>query len=413
MNIYTALNFDFVNESVNNDSFDETIYAVARDINRMANKTAIDKTDIIYLCLAGIIKNDSTYSLENIEKEIEQITKNSFKKYSLQIDISNFIGPFSLHIQNMIVRCKNQNQIQSNGGLSIKDSCFFIYDIAVDLANEISRRFQININEHEIALISMHIGFAIEEAINQDFNNYKLNILVGLGNYLTLQPFIEKIKSYIPYACTITAFLPSLSVEDLKEYDFLISLNKNVFMPINTCVITPLLTPNDVKEIQDYANHSMENKKKRQFELLFKMYFNEKYFYCNKELNEQYAVLDLLCNELEKDKIVDHRFKSSVFVREAIDSTNIEDKYAIPHAMDFIAKKTMMSIFINPNGIKWNNSTVKIIVLGALNKKNVVYLRIIYDFIIEMLSDPDCFSKLIEARSINEFQSILFSEKKG
>lgn len=84
--------------------------------------------------------------------------------------------------------------------------------------------------------------------------------------------------------------------------------------------------------------------------------------------------------------------------------------YAIPHAMEFIANETSMCIYINPKGISWGENEVKIVFLSAINRNNVKNLRLLYDLIVETVSDMDCFSKLIQCKTINQFYSVLFSD---
>ena len=77
--------------------------------------------------------------------------------------------------------------------------------------------------------------------------------------------------------------------------------------------------------------------------------------------------------------------------------------------MEFIANQTAMCIYINPKGITWNDNNVKIVFLSAFNHNNVSNLRLLYDLIIDTVSDNDCFSKLIQCKTINEFNNVLFS----
>lgn len=145
---------------------------------------------------------------------------------------------------------------------------------------------------------------------------------------------------------------------------------------------------------------------------MFKLYFDPNLFFADTTITKKNDILNYLCENPENQKIVDKEFKPSVFLREAIASTDNTNMYAIPHAMDFIAKRTVISVFINPKGISWGVSNVKIVFLSAINRKNVTNLRILYDFLIDMVSNPSCFSKLIQAKSIEEFSNYLFEENK-
>ena len=410
LNLYTILNFDFIEDIKLPTDLNQDIFDLAVETNKVLNTSKINKTNSIYNSLLGVL-NTQNVQLSNFEKDIQSLTENVFKKYSLNIDIDEFLSIFSRHIHDMIIRCRHMNSVQSDGGLSMKESCFFIYDVAVSLANEISKKYKISINENEIALISMHIGFLIEKSIDQEIQNNELNILFYISSYITNKSFIENIKQAIPYYSNITILTEVNDSLPLSNYDLLITTSKlKLSIPVNQCIISSLFNSEDKIKIIDSANKVMKIKKKEKFKTLFQLYFNANHFFINTGFTQREDVLKFLCNNLETQKIVNKDFKSSVFLREAIASTDIAGMYAIPHAMDFIAKKTIISVFINPKGIEWGNSSVKIVFLSAINRKNVTSLRILYDFIIDMVSQPSCYSKLIQAKNIQEFANYLFEE---
>ena len=410
LNLYTILNFDFIEDMKLPTDLNKDIFDLAVETNKLLNVSKINKTNSIYNSLLGVL-NTQNVQLSNFEKDIRSLTENVFKKYSLNIDIDEFLSIFSRHIHDMIIRCRHMNSVQSDGGLSMKESCFFIYDVAVSLANEISKKYKISINENEISLISMHIGFLIEKSIDQEIQNDELNILFYISSYITDKSFIENIKQAIPYHSNITVLTEVNDSLSLSKYDLLITTSKlKLSIPVNQCIISSLFNSEDKLKIIDSVNKVMKVKKKEKFKTLFQLYFNANNFFINTGFIQREDVLKFLCNNLETQKIVNKDFKSSVFLREAIASTDIAGMYAIPHAMDFIAKKTIISVFINPKGIEWGNSSVKIVFLSAINRKNVSSLRILYDFIIDMVSRPSCYSKLIQAKNIQEFANYLFEE---
>lgn len=414
LNLCTVFNFDYADQEIAYDSIvDATILELAKDLNERLNPTASNKTISLYNCLIGVLKNkvsEASYIVPEFEKKIAKITQEVFQRYSLDIDISNFIHMFALHIHNMILRCKHENSIQNNGGLSIKDSCLFIYDVAVSISDEIAKQFQIHLNPYEISLISMHIGFAIENSLNHQFPDHQLKLIVDTGQYGSKDQFIKKLRAIIPYETEISLFSELPQLQDMKAYDLFITTSNlpHPSIPILSCILSPFLTTEDKKRVLDLVNKVIQHKKKKRFSTFFQMYFNKQNFFVSTRLNTREDVLSFQCAKLEEQGIVDAEFKSSVFVREAIASTDITNMYAIPHAMEFIAKQSAISVFINPEGITWGDSKVKIVFLSAINKQNIANLRIIYDFIIDIVSNPDHFAKLTQANNIEEFSNYLF-----
>lgn len=410
LNLLTILNFDFDNDVPLDSSIDSTIYSIANELDQLLNKSNSSKVTPIYYCLVGVIETPKK-DMSTFEKEIEEITTRTFKKFSLDIDVSSFLNIFSKHIFDMITRCKHNNLIQLDGGISLKESCFYIYDVAVNLANEITKKYEITINQNEISLISMHIGFAIENYLDQTIQNDHLNIALSTSPYVSAELFAAKVKDIIPVDAKLNISPQCDTIHNINRNDLFITTN-NFFLPISIpkCLVSPLLTTDDKAKIKTSIDLVLHKKKIQHSKNLFNMFFSRNLFFVNTELNTRKDVLDYMFNELKKEKIVDHEFNSSVLVREAMTPTCINNKYSIPHAMDFIAKKTVISVFINPNGIQWDDQVVKVVFLSAINKRNIVNLRIIYDFVIDMVSDDQIFAKLIQADSIESFYNTLFEE---
>ncbi|MEG0959140.1 MAG: PTS sugar transporter subunit IIA [Erysipelotrichaceae bacterium] len=414
LNLCTILDFDYTNRDLEYaQNTDNIILKLSQDINDKLNKDNTDKTLSIHNCLIGVLKSktiEESYTVPEFEKQITKITHNVFERYSLDIDISKFIKIFALHIHNMIIRCMHENSIQSIGGLSIKDSCLFIYDVAVSISDEIAKQFDIHINTYEISLISIHIGFAIENSLNPQINENCLRIVADIGQYNFEEQFLKKLKTIIPYDTEIVLSSTFQDLQNIKEYDLFITTAqiKNTTIPIVTCVLSPFLTLEDKNKLLDIVNVVLQNKRKKRISSFFKIFFDKQNFFVDTQLNQRDGVLNFLCSKLEEQGIVDCNFKTSVHVREAIASTDITNRYAIPHAMEFLARKSTISVFINPNGIQWGDSQVKIVFLSAINKQNVTNLRIIYDFIIDIVSDSNHFLKLAQAKNIEEFTNYLF-----
>lgn len=314
LNLYAILNFDFQDNSDFPEVVDDKIYDLSVEVDHRLNDSCISKVVPIYYSLLGVL-NVSTMRMTTFEKEIEQITKKVFEKYSLNIDVSSFLPVLAKHIHDMILRCRNGNPIQTNGGLSIKESAFFIYDVTVSLAGEISKKYHVQINQNEISLIAMHVGFLIENSLDYQLSDDTLRIILNSGSYVWSAHYQKILRDIIPYKCEIVLFSELQNLKDLSKYDFLVTFSKNSKpVSIAQCVISPLFTSSDRIKVTEVVNTIIAKKKKEQFKTLFKLYFNENNFFVQTSLNKREDVLSFLCENLEKEKVVDKEFRSSVFL---------------------------------------------------------------------------------------------------
>ena len=135
----------------------------------------ISKAELYYLTLIiASNSNPQNYSLvtsDNIGDFIDDyfisLTKNAVRKleevYYLDPFDNTFIVNFTIHIDNMIQRARNNLSMKNPLTINIKTSYPLIYDMAVYLASEIGSFEKITISEDEITFIAFYIGAYLEK----------------------------------------------------------------------------------------------------------------------------------------------------------------------------------------------------------------------------------------------------------
>ncbi|MFY0930595.1 PRD domain-containing protein, partial [Lactobacillus paragasseri] len=89
-----------------------------------------------------------------------------WSNYHINLDNDNFKDRFALHLDRLIARAR-QEKIQHNPiATNIKNSSPTIYECAVIIADRISQKLNITIDDNEIGYIAMHIGNAMAEQIS-------------------------------------------------------------------------------------------------------------------------------------------------------------------------------------------------------------------------------------------------------
>lgn len=96
--------------------------------------------------------------IEQAQKAVKQVEDH----YCLEPFSEDFIAKFAIHIQNLFFRAEHHYQINNPLTDEIKLSYPLIYDISVSIAQYLSKTAQLEINEHEIAYIALHIGSYFE-----------------------------------------------------------------------------------------------------------------------------------------------------------------------------------------------------------------------------------------------------------
>ncbi|MCR0335032.1 PRD domain-containing protein [[Clostridium] innocuum] len=131
-----------------------------------------EKNQLIFLLMSKTARLDRSIQTKKqtqnfISQEYIAFTKQLIENinyiYYIDLNDSDFINFFSLHLKNVLFRWNN-NTFNVN---PFSDQIFIqnplIYDIAVYIANEIHNRYHCRLNKDEITFISLHIGAVIEK----------------------------------------------------------------------------------------------------------------------------------------------------------------------------------------------------------------------------------------------------------
>lgn len=202
--LYRMRTDHYVSQPINNisDHSDNIESKIANEICTQYSahcNIAPTKDDIFYISslLEGIIKPINQNHLisskdilsEDFIEDIREILLNVFSYYMLEINFDEYLYSFALHIHGLI---KRANSIQSSGNdflYNIKKNCPFIYDVSVNIAQKLNKKYNIHIADSEIGYISIHIGYLIESS-NTDSD--KVSILLLCHDYHHIDSNIEK-----------------------------------------------------------------------------------------------------------------------------------------------------------------------------------------------------------------------------
>ncbi|KES14228.1 Mannitol/fructose-specific phosphotransferase system, IIA domain protein, partial [Gilliamella apicola SCGC AB-598-I20] len=100
-------------------------------------------------------------------------------------------------------------------------------------------------------------------------------------------------------------------------------------------------------------------------------------------------------------------FYPSVVERESIVSTLIGENIAIPHSVGLLAKKTVVTTILAPEGIEWNkNEIAHVIFLLAISKDEYEDAMRIYNLFVNFVKERST-KRLLNSRNFDYFQAIV------
>ncbi len=320
--------------------------------------------------------------------------------YLLDSFSEDFICKFTIHVKNLFNRIENNYSTKNPLTAKIKATYPLIYDIAVFIAQQFKERYSVILSEDEIAFISFHIGSYFENNVQ---SKNKISILFLYADYYSIhkktldkisQKFNDKIN--IKYALSINNYNPNFVHADL--------IISTVELPFNlpSVIINPFLTEKDITKIQNKINKLIAEKNNRELKSTILDLFNEKLFYSNIHLNDKNRIIEKLCRNAIDNNFADDCFIDDVFAREKMSSTAFQN-VAVPHSLGNNARKSFISIALFQEPILWDNKEIQMVILIGVNNDTRKIFSQIFDGLIEVVTNSNCFTELIQSTDYASF----------
>lgn len=346
----------------------------------------------------SIFKNKQTSDLS------QEIFKNLYANYNLDMNTSELKTSFMLHIDSLLSRISN-NVTLNNPLLSvIKHSSSITYDIAVNIANIIKNKTSYSISESEIAYIALHIGTRIEEIKSA---RTRLNVIIVCPEYYGYNSGLKKILDIYNDDLYVSNVLMSFDeIEDnyMDNVDLIIctTLPDCCLNNVRLLQISSFLTGNDRKKIgETIANIKKENMLKRNRSSVYSL-FQKDLFFSNMSFDDKESVLNFLSDNLLKHNLVSSNYKEAVKYREEIAPTDF-NMIAIPHPAEYSAHKTVISVCLLDKPINWGRSDVFIIMMVAVNAIDFNEFDDIFSAITQIAMDSSKVKELKKQSTYEEF----------
>ena len=387
-------------------------YWIAKDICAEATahfQMQFEEQDVLYITLLilGQIKPLSERSvLDAMEKEeadkILGIINATFQSYMLNIDYNSYLPNFVRHIEALIVRARNQQFVINLISENIRETSPFVYDVAVHLAKSLEDRFQIQVIDEEIGLLSIYIGFIIEQSSTAED---RVKVLIVCNDYKDMaQKILQRLKETLADSIEILdVVLHTPSASKCAQAELVIHtfpIPGNVQQAV---LISPFFTVDDQRKIIEAVTKIQKIKTEKQNQEILKSYFSEQLYFQNVGLHTKGEVLRFLAEKVEESGLCGPGFTQSVLKRESMSSTCFMNSFAIPHALELNAARTCFAVLTDEKGITWDDSCIHCVFMIAVCREDRKEFMKIYSAIIQHLLQEDTVQKLAQAPDFKEF----------
>ena len=397
VNIIEQVEKQFGVEFVESETYDFALYVMTRAISSTINDINLDQL--------------SDFVGENIVRLVSLIQTRVKKTYNITLLRKDFTIRFALHIKNLLIRLKNNITLRNPQMLEIKNSYPFIYDVSVFIANIITQEERYKLTEDEISYIALHLGVLIEE--KKVIKHEVRAVLVNPQYLYKSEDIAVKLDSVFANNLLITEIVSAQhELEAYYDYDLIITTIPFELYPGKPYVqISPYITNKDILNVSKKIEEVLSDRIKAKMKLKLEMMFKKELFFVGENFKDQNDAINVMADALKKQGVVDDSFKKKLFERERISSSAYMN-IAMPHPLEMCALNSAIAVSIHPNAITWNNNKVNIIFMLAINIRDSLFLKDIFDFITEVISEENKLKTILDVKTYDGFiETLLYFVK--
>ena len=312
-----------------------------------------------------------------------------------------------LHLQNLLERMQLK-AIASNVCLAeIKRTYPLVFEMSVFIGHIVEEYTKTSISEDEIGFLAIHLGAAYDRLNIKYYYHVVLiqpnsDAMSGACKKKILERFGERIV-----IDTVLGYYEAPVIEGLRPDLIISTIPLSHELDIPTIIISMFVNTNDEYKIFKAITDLDKRHCKTEFDNFIKGLIQEEYYYYNLECDTYEEVISYMCDRMCEGGRVEEGFKESTFEREKMAYTSFSYGYAIPHALNYLAVQSTMSIAILKKPVEWGDYQVCLVLFLAIREDEKDLLKIFFDWFGSICDDTLLLSKVRKARTAKDFVELI------
>lgn len=321
--------------------------------------------------------------------------------HQLVFHMSNFVGchlesdehlikSLRTHFKAMIYR--NQHGIVVKNPLldEILKQYSVLYSLIFLAIKEMSFPELKNLSRHEISFLLVYFQASIEKNMT-----IKKVLVVCPNGIASSELLIFRLKRYLPPLDIVEiSSLERFPKMDIRHFDFIIS---TVALNISHCdviYISPLLTDEELKKINDYYLKTLQYNPTSWNSCLPEAsntytIFKEDHLFVGTSFKTSQEVLEFLSSHALENGIAKPGFKENIMHREVIEPTSLWTGVGIPHANPRFVHESAIYCLVNKTPIEWGDLKIRLVFLICISEKDLNRSREIISSIYRIIGSKE------------------------
>ena len=365
-----------------------------------------------YSLLAYGFSVQSTDYIQNIEHQVDELIEKVSNLLSLDLSKDNHLKlMLSNHISKMIFRLRNQICITNPALEEIKKQYSSLFNVIWIAIRELSKYYEINIPNEELAFIVIHFQLAIEKIVKP------LNIVVICQNGIaTSELIMSKLHKIFDSDAKITNInARELDFYDLSNIDLIISTIALPEVTVPVIEVSPILTKGEIESIRSfYSEHMTDNYTLmrtsldgRKFNLESLQTLIKKPSLIRETVKSKKECIEKMIRECDATNCRIKEFKESILERETLGSTSVYTGVALPHCDPRFVEQSELIVMTLDKPINWGKNNVKLIILIAVAENDIPIFKDSLIALYSVIENQELMNELVQLENGDEIKKVL------
>jgi len=283
-----------------------------------------------------------------------------------------------------------------------------IFEMGVWVCKIMEEHLNIIISENEISFIALHLGSAYERANLR--RKYRCLLICPHNQTvkdLCIQKIVNRFQDRMEIVGCMSYFEESLIRE--KNLDLILTTQPVAHaLNIETTEISMFFAHTDEAAVFQTLNRLDQIRYRNNFQFFILNLIREEFFTANMAVEEPEKIISDMCDKLYARGYVKENFKEGVLKRERLSPTSFFHGFAIPHNMSHQETiHSAISTAILKQPVQWGSYEVRFVLLLAITEENRNFLKIFFDWLDDIVSNPEKFARLLEVQDYQSFVNTL------
>lgn len=370
---------------------------------------------IAYSLLAYGFSIQSADYIQNIKHQVNELIIKVSNLLSLDLSKDNHLKlMLSNHISKMIFRLRNQIYITNPALEEIKKQYSSLFNVIWIAIRGLSKYYEINIPNEELAFIVIHFQLAIEKIVKP------LNVVVICQNGIaTSELIMSKLHKIFDSDAKITNInARELDFYDLSNIDLIISTIALPEVTVPVIEVSPILTKGEIESIRSfYSEHMTDNYTLmrtsldgRKFNLESLQTLIKKPSLIRETVKSKKECLEKMIRECDTSNRKNKEFKDSILERETLGSTSVYTGVALPHCDPRFVEQSELIIMTLDKPINWGKNNVKLIILIAVAENDIPIFKDSLIALYSVIENQELMNELVLIENGDEIKNRLLKE---